>query len=63
MASINGSNSWSLGATKPMPENKRKLLSKLLMPVIKYLIKLDKSREVCFTEGQRITGLYGLAKK
>jgi len=35
-----------------MIENKRKLLSKLLRPVIKYLIKLDKSREVCFTEGR-----------
>lgn len=47
----------------PMPENKRKLLSKLLMPVIKYLIKIDKPREVCFTEGQMITGLYGIAWK
>ena len=47
----------------PMKETKRKYLSKILKPVIKKLIKLDKPENVTFKEGQMITGLYGTAKK
>lgn len=47
----------------PMSKNKRKLLSILLKPVISLLIKMDKSNDLKFKEGQMITGLYGIAKK
>ncbi|WP_048331142.1 class I SAM-dependent methyltransferase [Bizionia psychrotolerans] len=47
----------------PMSANKRSVLSKIIKPVIAYLIKLDKPESVRFKEGQMITGLYGLAKK
>lgn len=47
----------------PMSKKKRQLLSKVVKPIISYLIKLDKSEQVVFKEGQMITGLYGLVKK
>lgn len=47
----------------PMSSSKRKFLSIFLKPIIGYLIKKDKSSQVNFTEGQMITGLYGIAKK
>ncbi|WP_452231455.1 class I SAM-dependent methyltransferase [Lacinutrix sp. MEBiC02595] len=47
----------------PMASQKRKLLSHVLKPVIKYLIQLDKPERVVFKEGQMITGLYGIVKK
>jgi len=47
----------------PMSSRKRKLFSKLLKPIIKYLIKMDNTDKVTFKEGQMITGLYGTAKK
>jgi len=47
----------------PMPKKKRNLLSSLLLPVIKYLLKLDKPNNVTFKDGQMITGLYGIVKK
>lgn len=47
----------------PMANNKRNWLSLLLKPVIYFLIKIDKTRQVTFKEGQMITGLYGTAKK
>lgn len=47
----------------PMPKNKRKVLSFILKPVIKFLIKLEKTDSVTFKEGQMITGLYGIIKK
>jgi SAM-dependent methyltransferase len=46
----------------PMSGNKRKALSIFLKPIIKYLIKLDKPKQVKFKEGQMITGIYGVAK-
>jgi len=46
----------------PMKDNKREWLSKILMPIIKYLIKKDRPVKV-FRDGQMITGLYGIAKK
>ncbi len=47
----------------PMSNNKRKWLSLILKPIIGFLIKLDKNSKINFTEGQMITGLYGIAKK
>jgi SAM-dependent methyltransferase len=47
----------------PMANRKRKWLSILLKPVIHYLIKMDKTGQVTFKEGQMITGLSGVAKK
>lgn len=47
----------------PMKSKKREYLSKILKPIIKYLIKLDKPETVSFKEGQMITGLYGVVKK
>jgi len=47
----------------PMKGNRRKILSAVLKPLIKHLIKLDKASPVFFTEGQMITGLYGLVRK
>lgn len=47
----------------PMPEKRRKLLSGILKPVINKLIKLDKHSFTGFSEGQMITGLYGVAYK
>lgn len=45
-----------------MSQKKRKILSYILKPIIKYLIKLDKNIKVNFVDGQMITGLYGIAK-
>lgn len=47
----------------PMSNYKRKWLSLLLKPIIRFLIKMDKTKQVTFKEGQMITGLYGTAKK
>ena len=47
----------------PMSSTKRNYLSMLLKPIIGYLIKKDQTNKVIFTEGQMITGLYGIAKK
>lgn len=47
----------------PMSERKRKYLSAFLKPIIKALIEKDKGNLFRFSEGQMITGLYGLAKK
>ncbi|MBN4070578.1 class I SAM-dependent methyltransferase [Olleya sp. AH-315-F22] len=47
----------------PMSSTKRKLLSRILKPIIKYLIKMDNTDSVLFKEGQMITGLYGTARK
>jgi len=46
-----------------MSVRKRKFLSNILKPVIKYLIEKDNPEAVEFKEGQMITGLYGIAKK
>lgn len=47
----------------PMKGQMRKLLSKIIKPIMKILIKMDKPEQVKFKEGQMITGLYGTAKK
>lgn len=46
-----------------MSSRKRKILSRFLKPIVKYLIKLDKLENVQFNEGQMITGLYGVVRK
>lgn len=47
----------------PMPNRKRRILSWIIKPVIKFLLKIDKPDSIKFIEGQMITGLYGTAKK
>jgi SAM-dependent methyltransferase len=47
----------------PLPKSKRKLLSLILKPIIKYLLKIDKIEQITFKEGQMITGIYGVARK
>lgn len=47
----------------PMSRRKRDYLSKILKPIMNYLIKLDKTETVQFKNGQMITGLYGLVRK
>lgn len=47
----------------PITDTKRSILSKILKPVIKKLIKMDRHAPVSFNEGQMITGLYGTAYK
>jgi SAM-dependent methyltransferase len=47
----------------PMSKNKRKILSHILKPILAFLIRLDKNTDVKFTNGQMITGLYGIVKK
>lgn len=41
----------------------RNVLSLILQPIIGYLLLLENKKEVKFTEGQMITGLYGIAQK
>jgi len=47
----------------PIGNRKRKWLSAILKPVIKYLLKIDQYNNTSFHESQMITGLYGIAKK
>ena len=47
----------------PMSSSKRNILSRVIKPLIKYLIQLDKPEQVLFKEGQMITGLYGIVRK
>lgn len=47
----------------PMPSKKRSLIKKLIKPICKYLINKDKLYPIKFSEGQMITGLYGVASK
>ena len=47
----------------PLSNQRRKIFSTILKPVIKYLIKIDKYFKVSFSESQMITGLYGIAYK
>jgi len=46
-----------------IPSFKRRLLVLFCKPFMKFLINLDSKKQVSFTEGQMITGLYGTAKK
>lgn len=47
----------------PLRRRKRNLLSIILKPVIKYLIRKDKKTLTNFHESQMITGLFGIAYK
>ena len=47
----------------PLGNRARKILSVILKPFILYLIKKDKKYPLEFTEGQMITGLFGVAFK
>ncbi len=47
----------------PMSKSKRKILSRALKPLIKFLLNKDILYTPSFVEGQMITGLYGIAKK
>lgn len=47
----------------PMTDRRRKSLSKVIKPVMRKLIKMDKFTEVKFAESQMITGLCGVAMK
>jgi len=47
----------------PFGAGKKKMLSVILKPVIKYLISIDKYSIIGFQESQMITGLYGIAIK
>jgi hypothetical protein len=47
----------------PMSNTKRKWLSILLKPIIYFLIKMDKTGQVTFKDGQMISGLSGVAIK
>lgn len=47
----------------PMNGKKRKWALKIVKPIMKKLIKMEGNFDVKFTEGQMITGLYGLVKK
>ncbi|WP_142785567.1 class I SAM-dependent methyltransferase [Changchengzhania lutea] len=46
-----------------MSDIKRRILSRCIKPVMRFLIKHDKPDTVIFKEGQMITGLYGIAIK
>lgn len=52
---------WVMRA--PISVRFRRILSKVLKPIIGQLIKKDATTEIHFTEGQMITGMYGIAKK
>lgn len=47
----------------PMAERKRRILSRILKPVVAYLIKRGARETLSFKDGQMITGIYGFAKK
>ncbi len=47
----------------PMSSNKRKLLSYIVKPIMKFLIRIGKKEDVKFREGLMITGLSGTATK
>jgi SAM-dependent methyltransferase len=47
----------------PMPQTKRKFLSAVIKPIIRYLIKIDKLEQITFKDEQMISGLSGEARK
>lgn len=52
---------WVMRA--PISVRSSRILRKVLKPIISWLIKKDKTTKIDFTEGQMITGMYGIAKK
>lgn len=47
----------------PMSRQRKKILSVVLKPVIKYLIKIDRFTKLDFSKSQMVTGLSGIAYK
>jgi SAM-dependent methyltransferase len=47
----------------PLSAKKRKILSLIIKPIVKFLLSKDLHYPVRFTEGQMITGMYGKAQK
>jgi ubiquinone/menaquinone biosynthesis C-methylase UbiE len=47
----------------PISKRKAKVLSIIILPIMKYLIKVGNREKLQFTEGKMITGLYGIARK
>ena len=47
----------------PMSLKKRRVFSKIGIVLIKYLLKKETTSTVSLSEGQMITGLYGIIKK
>jgi len=47
----------------PLSNRRRKLLTALFKPIIKYFIKIDRYSQFEFNQSQMITGLYGTAYK
>jgi len=47
----------------PLSNRRKKIVSAILKPIIKYLIKIDKFSKVDYSKSQMITGLYGIAYK
>ena len=47
----------------PLSIIKKRYLSFLVKPIIKYLLKREQKEKIMLSEGQMITGLYGVAKK
>jgi len=47
----------------PLSIIKKRYLSFLVKPIIKYLLKIEQKEKIMLSEGQMITGLYGVAKK
>lgn len=47
----------------PISSRKKKYLSYVFKPIIKYLVNLDKIKDNSFKDGQMITGLYGIVRK
>lgn len=41
----------------------RRILTRLAIPFMKWLLKKEKGKKITFAEGQMITGLYGTARK
>ena len=50
-------------ARSPLSRTSRSILTRLAIPIMKYLLTKEKGKKVTFAEGQMITGLYGTARK
>jgi SAM-dependent methyltransferase len=47
----------------PLSPRKKKILSRIIKPIMHWLLRADKKHKVQFKEGQMISGLYGWARK
>lgn len=69
---INATGGWHLAMAQmlglwlkrsPLSPKLRKYLTFIVLPIMRYLIKISKNERVAFTDGQMITGLYCIAEK